>query len=464
LAIHCWRHKFGAVAGLDEAAFDEALLRKGVIGKAVGVHGSNDPGLCLGPARAQDLSALLQQRWRDEESKVIAVTGAATGPEAGWDLLAAGASDVLTATQPELLAEQIAARLQRWQDIDALVAECVRDHDVVAHAPCWRRALRGVVEAARFSDASVLILGETGAGKEIAAHLVHRLDARPRKGELVILDCSTLQPELSGSEFFGHERGAFTGAIGERQGAFALADGGTLFLDEVGELSPPMQAQLLRVIQERAYKRVGGSVWRRSAFRLVCATNRNLLDLVERGAFRADLYYRIAGFVCRLPALRERLDDIVPLAEHFLRATFAGAEAPRLGPALCDWLLRRDYPGNIRELRQLLSRLALRYCGGGEITIGQVPPEDRSLCAGDDQWADESFACAVRRAVLLGAGLKDIGRMAEDLAIRIATEAEGGNLQRAARRLGVTDRALQLRRAGKTEPRDSPKSDARAAH
>src|SRR4029077_5747912 len=146
----------------------------------------------------------------------------------------------------------------------------------------------------------------------IVARLIHLLDARPNKRDLVVLDCSTVVPELSGSEFFGHERGAFTGALTERHGAFALANGGTLFLDEIGELPLPLQAQLLRVVQEHSYKRIGGNKWHRTDFRLVCATNRDLLGLVCGGEFRADLYYRIASFVCKLPALRERAEDIIP--------------------------------------------------------------------------------------------------------------------------------------------------------
>src|SRR6202023_58747 len=148
---------------------------------------------------------------------------------------------------------------------------------------------------------------------EVAANLIHRLNTRADKRDMVILDCSTIVSDLSGSEFFGHERGAFTGALTERQGAFALANGGTLFLDEIGELPLPLQAQLLRVVQERTYKRLGGNTWRRTDFRLVCATNRDLVELIRRGEFRADLYYRIASFVCKLPALRERLEDIIPL-------------------------------------------------------------------------------------------------------------------------------------------------------
>ena len=133
--------------------------------------------------------------------------------------------------------------------------------------------------------------------------MIHRLDSRLEKRELVIVDCTTIVPELSGSEFFGHERGAFTSAIAAREGAFALADRGTLFLDEVGELPIGLQAELLRVVQERTYKRVGSNAWKNTSFRLVCATNRDLLQEQAHGRFRRDFYYRIAAWTCRLPAL-----------------------------------------------------------------------------------------------------------------------------------------------------------------
>src|SRR5262249_40812748 len=149
------------------------------------------------------------------------------------------------------------------------------------------------------------LLGESGTGKEVVARLIHLLDSRPNKRDLVVLDCASIVPELSGSEFFGHERGAFTGALTERNGAFALANDGTLLLDEIGDLPLPLQVQLLRVIQEHTYKRVGGNKWCKTEFRLICATNRDLFDLIGRGAFRADLYYRIAGYICKLPPLRE---------------------------------------------------------------------------------------------------------------------------------------------------------------
>ena len=273
----------------------------------------------------------------------------------------------------------------------------------------------------------------------------------------MILDCSNIVPELSGSEFFGHERGAFTGASAERQGAFALANGGTLFLDEIGELPLTLQAQLLRVIQERMYKRVGGNSWHRTAFRLVCATNRDLLEFIRRGQFRSDLYYRIASCVCRLPPLRERPEDILPLAEHFLRQAHVSGEAPTFDTAVRNYLLRREYPGNVRDLRQVLSRMLCRYTGDRVITIGCVPTDEWPPAVELEKagWLDTHFERQIQRAVLSGAGLKEIGRTAEEIAIRCATAEEKGNIHRAACRLGVTDRTIQLRRATRRQTNDA---------
>jgi len=305
---------------------------------------------------------------------------------------------------------------------------------------------------AHFTDASVLILGESGTGKELLANLIHALDSRPNKGELVILDCSTIMSELSGSEFFGHERGAFTGAVSSRDGVFALADGGTLFLDEVGELPLTLQAQLLRVIQEHTFKRVGGNAWQRTSFRLVCATNRDLWAQVQRGEFRADLYYRIASYVCQLPPLRERQEDILPLANHFLKELRPDRTPPALAPPVQEYLLRREYPGNVRDLKQVVARMLCRHASQGPITVGCIPPDDRPIWTENwEEWRDAGFERAVRVALNRGVGLKDISRSIEETAIRITVEETGGNLQRAAQRLGVTDRALQLRRAAQRQ-------------
>jgi transcriptional regulator with GAF, ATPase, and Fis domain len=226
----------------------------------------------------------------------VALEPTALADGASWRLLQAGASDVLAWTGSADLARAVALRLERWEQVDRVVnSPLVRDH-LVGQGPVWLSLMRQIVEVARFTDASLLITGESGTGKELVARLVHTLDLRPDKKDLVVLDCTTVVPELSGSEFFGHERGAFTGAVGTREGAFALADGGTLFLDEVGELPLPLQGQLLRVVQERMYKRVGGNHWHRTEFRLVCATNKDLPREVERDAFRSDFYYRIANW------------------------------------------------------------------------------------------------------------------------------------------------------------------------
>jgi transcriptional regulator with GAF, ATPase, and Fis domain len=396
----------------------------------------------VGPATLE----VLRDVQSGTSTRVLAVaTSLGALAEGGcWRLLKAGASDVLTWDRGTVA--EIGARLERWLAVDRIIESPAVQARLVGRAPAWLSILRQVVEVAAFTDASVLILGESGTGKEEVARLIHALDGRTPKRELVTLDCTTVVPELSGSEFFGHERGAFTGAVGTRDGAFALADGGTLFLDEVGELSTPLQAQLLRVVQERTYKRVGGNTWYRADFRLICATNRELADEVARGTFRRDFFHRITSWVCRLPPLRERPEDILPLAEHFIHALRPTVPLTLDAPVR-DYLLKRSYPGNVRDLRQLVSRICKRHVGNGPITVGDIPPDELPPVEGPGDWQDASFAQAIRRALALGAGLKEIGRVASDTAIRLAIADEQGNLQRAARRLGVTDRALQLRRA-----------------
>jgi transcriptional regulator with GAF, ATPase, and Fis domain len=265
---------------------------------------------------------------------------------------------------------------------------------------------------------------------------------------LVLLDCTTVVPELSGSEFFGHQRGAFTGAVAAREGAFAMADEGTLFLDEVGELPTGLQAELLRVVQEHTYKRVGSNTWQETNFRLVCATHRDLLQEESQGRFRRDLYYRIATWTCKLPPLRERPDDILLLAHHFLRQSGSNEDGGGFEPEVCEYLLKREYPGNARDLKQVVSRMACRHVGSGPITAGDIPPEERPRSeGGTHEWRGRSFDHAIRCAVAGGAGLKEIHQAVAETAIQIALGDENGNLQRAARRLGVTSRALQMRRA-----------------
>ena len=391
-----------------------------------------------------------------ERVLAIAGPGAIPGSSLAWELLDAGASDVICWDSCDDPIQAIITRLERWRDVDELIASEAVQGNLVGTGPRWIGLLRQIVEVARFSGASVLIMGESGTGKELVARLIHRLDRRPGKKKLIVLDCATVVPSLSGSEFFGHEKGAFTGAAGPRDGAFALADGGTLFLDEVGELPPNLQAELLRVIQEGMYKRVGGNTWRTTNFRLVSATNRDLIEDQEAGRFRLDLYYRIAAWQFRLPPLRERRDDIELLAQNFLSRSCANGSAPKFEPAVRAFLLAREYPGNVRDLRQLVERMSQRHVGNGPVTVGDIPYDDRP--AGDagsgpgwpigpDPWHVGAFGESVCEAVARGVSLKEITRLAAEMAVSAALADSNGNVAMAAKSLGVTARALQLRRA-----------------
>jgi transcriptional regulator with GAF, ATPase, and Fis domain len=369
-----------------------------------------------------------------------------------WSLIHAGALDVVQWPCLPAAADDVACRLRRWSSVAEMLDSPRVRESLVGTSPAWRRFVRGVVEMAAFTSSSVLITGESGTGKELIAQMIHDLDPRREKGDFVVVDCTTVSPELSGSEFFGHDRGAFTGAMSARDGAFALADNGTLFLDEVGELSPALQAQLLRAVQEHKYKRVGSNTWQTTHFRLLSATNRNLERCIAEGSFRGDFYYRIAGWHCRTVSLRDRKEDILPLSRHFVRQLLPPGDAVPIDPAVQEFLLTRDYPGNVRDLRQLVTRICHRHVGSGPITIGDIPEDDRLDCGCTPRpWPESSFRSAVRVAVEMGIGMKDIGQTATELAIELALEREDGNLQRAAARLGVTDRALQIRRASQRE-------------
>lgn len=391
-------------------------------------------------AQVQELSGMGARRL------VVVALGPVT-PAEGWQLLQAGASDVMTRCSPGDMARALASRFARWDAIDAVVNTPATRSLLVGESPVWTRLLRQVVEVARFTDLSVLVIGESGTGKELIARLIHMLDPRAAKRELVLVDCTTVVPELSGSEFFGHERGAFTGAVATREGAFALANGGTLFLDEVGELPPPLQAELLRVVQEGTYKRVGSNSWQRTAFRLVCATNRDLLEEEARGRFRRDFYARIAGWVCRLPPLRERPEDILPLAAHFWRLLRGEQAPPQFDPAVREYLLRYDYRGNVRDLRRLVAAMASRHVGDGPVTLGAIPEHERPVADVEDDWRSAALEPAIRIALLRGAGLEEIGRASKRVAVRLALAQAGNNVQRAAAALGVSERAIQQRTA-----------------
>jgi transcriptional regulator with GAF, ATPase, and Fis domain len=409
---------------------------------------ASGPGVIVFDAVSAELCHLVSSASCGGDERIIAIATdrEALGDGDSWRVIGAGAADVVTWGGSEQCIAHVAARFDRWREVDSVLESAVTRHGLVGESPRWRSVLRQVVEAARFTDAPVLITGESGTGKELIARLIHVLDPRPKKPDLVVVDCTTIVPTLSGSEFFGHERGSFTGAVSAREGAFALADGGTLFLDEVGELPLPLQAELLRVVQEGSYKQVGSNTWRNTSFRLVCATNRKLLDEAAEGRFRPDLYYRIAGSTFHLPALRERSQDIPLFIQHFLSELRPDSRCD-LDDDVREFLLARSYPGNVRDLRHLVFRLSYRHVGPGPLTLGDIPEEERVTEPRQPTTDRGGFDEPVRRALARGATLKEIGRTAAETAVSIALTEEGGNASRAARRLGVTARALQLRRA-----------------
>ena len=252
---------------------------------------------------------------------ILTIVDCPRGHVAGIDqLLASGSKDVFVRrNSDERLAEAILARVQRLEEVLHAVSNEQAAGFCIGSGTRWSQFINEVVESTAFSDLPVLLSGESGTGKEGLARLVHRVDRRDCKRDFVVVDCTTLSKELSGSELFGHVKGAFTGAHADREGAFSVADEGTLFLDEIGELPLTLQAELLRVLQERTFKPVGSNIWQETRFRLISATNRDLLSEVNHGHFRSDLYYRILGGChFHLPTLNERRDDLLELAEGFI--------------------------------------------------------------------------------------------------------------------------------------------------
>lgn len=241
---------------------------------------------------------------------------------------------------------------------------------MIGHSPAFLECVENLSRVAE-SEAPILLYGESGVGKELAAQYLHKRSRRNGK-PYVTVNCAAIAESMFESELFGHERGAFTGSIGRKQGLFELADGGTLFMDEVGEVPLSMQAKLLRVLEIGEFRRVGGTETLKVDVRIISATNRNLLEMVDRGGFREDLYYRIAGIDVTLPALRERRMDIPALANALLTHINHSAKTRcQLSADAITQLLDYDYPGNVRELRNILQKAAA-LSPNGIITAAQI--------------------------------------------------------------------------------------------
>ena len=354
-------------------------------------------------------------------------TGRLTDPIASEDvvrLLSIVASMIAQAVKLRQTAEEQRQRLAAENDrLRGELKSRFRPANIVGNSEAMRTVYR-LIEQVAGSEATVLIRGETGTGKDLVAHAIHYNSPRAER-PFVKVNCAALPESVIESELFGHERGAFTGAVTSRKGRFELAHGGTAFLDEIGDLAPHVQVKLLRVLQEREFERVGGVTTIRSDVRMIAATNRNLEHLLEQELFRADLYYRLAVFPVHIPPLRERKSDIMQLTDHFVERYGVS----RISTPAIDMLMSYHWPGNVRELENCIERAAL--LSSDQVIHGHhLPP-------------------SLQTADATGTGprgtLRSMVAQVERELIEEALKWARGNLAAAGRRLGSTERIMGLR-------------------
>jgi two-component system response regulator AtoC len=381
---------------------------------------------------------------------VIILTAHGTGPNA-MQAMQLGAYDFITKPLDIDLALATVARATRHmelqREVEALRQQRFSEHSLedigtpdealtpqlIGNSPAWIEIFKNIGRVAA-TDVGVLLLGESGTGKEVVARTIHQNSVRSHR-PFIIINCAALPPELLESELFGHERGAFTGAIFQKRGKFEAADGGTIFLDEIGELPLPLQPKLLRVLQEHTFERVGGTASIHANVRVIAATNRPLEDDVEQKTFRADLFYRLNAFTVLLPPLRDRQSDIQPLAEYFLsryakrnRTVLTGLAADAVAA-----LQSYSFPGNVRELEHLIERAAVKAAGRA-ITAEQIQEELSK--------AKSPALGSFDIATAIGVPFHDAVARWERYLIEQAIKAAHGNKSDAARRLGIHRRLL----------------------
>lgn len=336
-----------------------------------------------------------------------------------------------------LINKALASRTLEEENLElkeALFKEKFEQGRLLAESEKMKDILKTVDQIAS-SGATVLIEGESGTGKELIAHRIHEQSARNQK-PFVAVHCAALTESLLASELFGHEKGAFTGASERKVGRFERAHGGTLFLDEVGEISLETQVKLLRVLQEREFERVGGAKTIRVDVRLICATNKNLLDEVRAGRFREDLYYRLNVIYLKVPPLRERRSDIPPLAQSFLEH-FAKLNAKKIDsfqPEALEALKNYAWPGNVRELKNIMERMVV-LAQGDVVSLALIPDDIRYGRDSSTARRDPSINPA---ALPQTAQLEDV----EKEFIRAKLSEANGNKSLAAKKLGISRRTL----------------------
>ncbi len=386
-----------------------------------------------------ELTQRLIERWEDLPIVVVTANGTI---ESAVKAMQSGAVDfLLKPTSPDALRiviERVAhtRRLEAENRILRDEASGASGPPMIAESSAMVEVLRSAARISR-SKGTVLITGESGTGKERVAQYLHQASQRAEK-PFIRVNCAALSEQLLESELFGHERGAFTGAHKQRQGRFELADEGTLLLDELGEISPRMQAKLLRVLQEDEFERVGGTQTLQVDVRVIAATNRDLADEVAAGRFREDLYYRLHVLPLHVPPLRERREDILPMARHFaeIYARRNGRPVPRMSLETEERLRGWSWPGNVRELENVIQRAVV--LGGGDV----IEPDELVFgpASGVSPGGNLQLSLEDREVALAIANnpLADIERVA----FLTTLECAGNNKTEAARRLGVTARTI----------------------
>lgn len=296
------------------------------------------------------------------------------------------------------------------------------------------REMFALAERVAAADVTVMLTGESGVGKEVYARFIHVASTR-RSGPFIAVNCAAIPEPMLEATLFGHEKGAFTGASDARAGKFEQASGGSLLLDEITEMPITLQAKLLRVLQEREVERLGAASARRVDVRVIATSNRRLREAVGEGVLREDLYYRLNVFPLQVPALRDRPDDIIALAEHLLKRHAADGRVPTLSAAACDHLRRHDWPGNVRELENVMQRALILNTGG------VIERADLRIDGGETQQlagvGDDGEALDLEASL----------RVSEGELIRAALRAEEGRRKPAADRLGISPRTLRYKMA-----------------
>jgi len=426
---------------LRQRGYDAAYRQSGE--EALGELAKTPYSILLADIKMPGMTGLmLLDRAREQFPGVSVVIMTAHGSiEAAVEAMKLGASDFLTKPfQPEELALVIEKVLHQRKLLDEVaqlrheLAGRYSFENMISQADNMRDIFAQIARVAA-TDATVVITGETGTGKELVARALHYNSPR-RESQFVAINCGALPDTLLESELFGHEEGAFTGAVGTKPGIFEVADGGTLLLDEIGNISAAMQVKLLRVLETMEYKRVGGVETRECNVRIIVATHVDLAEAVERGEFRHDLYYRINVVPIALPALRERVADIPLLVEHFIRKY-----APKMNPDVQDisreamlTLLRHSWPGNIRQLEHVIQR-ALILADGPAILPEQLPLDERHEQDDDGApFVNEQLPLEEVKTTTV----ERLERTYLDRVLRI----HRGNIRRTARHAGLSERSI----------------------